>query len=310
MAEPGGGGRAAPGPEVVVAGYASIDRVFEASAPPAPGRTALLRGAVEVPPRFGGCGPNAARQLARLGCRTGLVSWLGDDAPGRSYLRALEEDGVDVRGVLVATGAASPRCYLFYDPEGGATCYYHPSASPELGLHGGARAMLATASVLALTVAPAGLTEALLGARRPGSRVAWSVKADPDAYPTSLRRRLLTEADVVCLNRAELAFVAAALDRPPGTGEEQPLAALRRATEAVVVLTAGADGCRVAWPGGDARIPAAPVGVGDPTGAGDAFFGAFVGAWLRGTEPEAAARSATDRTRAFLEARAESEEAP
>ena len=310
MAESNGHARAAAGPEVVVAGYASIDRVFEASAPPVPGRTALLRGAVDVPPRFGGCGPTAARQLARLGCRTGLVSWLGDDAPGRAYLRALAEEGVDVRGVLVAAGATSPRSYLFYDPAGGATCYYHPSASPALGMHDGARAMLATAGVLALTVGPAGLTEALLDARQPDVRVGWSVKADPDAYPEPLRRRLLAEADVVCLNRTELPFLTAALDQPPGRDEEQTLAVLRRATGAVVVLTAGADGCRVAWAGGDVRVPASPVAVADPTGAGDVFFGAFVAAWYRGAEPDAAARSATDSTRSFLQAREVGQEAP
>ena len=108
-----------PWPEVVAAGYASIDRAWTVNLPPAAGRTTLLGGPVEAP-RFGGCAPTAARRLARLGCRTGLISWLGDDADGRAYLAALAADGVDVRGVEVAAGQQSPRCYLFYDPDGTA----------------------------------------------------------------------------------------------------------------------------------------------------------------------------------------------
>ena len=298
------------GPEVVVAGYASIDYAFRASAPPAVGRTALLAGPNPPPPHFGGCAPNTARELARLGCHVGLVTWLGDDAEGRSYLDTLNAEGVATTGVVVAPGRSTPRCYLFYDPDGGATLYYHPSGSSELRLRKTAHAMVARARVLALTVGPAALTDALLDARSAGTRVAWNVKADPNAYPVALRQRLVRESALLCLNRHELAFVAATLANPPLPEDEGAIVArLQAATTAVILVTAGSAGCRVVWEGGHVAVPAERVDVVDPTGAGDAFFGAFLADWLAGSDPTVAARTATDRVAAMLRARAAGEEA-
>jgi len=308
VARPSSPESAGNGPEVIVAGYASIDLAFQASAPPVVGRTARLTGPVIVPRRFGGCGPNAARQLARLGCQIRLLTWLGDDADGAAYLRDLAEDGVDTRGVTIARGSSSPRCYLFYDPLGGATCYYHPSDSAQLCLTDATRAMLASARALALTVAPAHLTEGLLDARPPGSGLAWNVKGDPAAYPPPLRRRLVREADVICLNRDELPFVASALRSTPPENDDEALATLRGEGNAVVVVTAGAAGCTVVWPTGNGTVPGDPVAVHDSTGAGDTFFGAFVAGWLSGLDPVSSARSASREVASLLRQRAARED--
>jgi sugar/nucleoside kinase (ribokinase family) len=337
--------------DVLVSGYASIDTVYHASAPPQAGTTALLRGPVIAPPRCGGCGPGAAVALARAGSRVGLITWLGDDPEGQACLQEWIDADIDRDGVVVAAGRASPRSLLFYDPDGGATCYYHPSGSAGLRLTSQAHALLSRAAALAITVGPAPLTEALLAERRPDQLLAWNVKADPNAFPATLRALLAREAGVICLNRDELEFVASGLPRspltpqPPSPGstgkgrraplpspwagyplgggwgegrprqealpEDEPAAALISAIQrhggGIVVVTAGAAGCHVAWPGGVADIPATPVQVTDPTGAGDAFFGAFVAGWLRGADPVDAATAATAHVATFLRERAAGE---
>ena len=343
--------------DVLVSGYASIDVVYRASAPPRAGATALLHGAVIPAPRCGGCGSGAAAALATAGCRVGLVTWLGDDPEGQTCLRSWVETGVDPRGVIVAAGQASPRSFLFYDPAGGATCYYHPSGSAALRLGATGRQMAASARALAVTVGPAALTEELLALRRTDQLLAWNVKADANAFPLELRRRLAQEANVICLNRGELPFVAAALmnsaplfpERPSspaatqrvvgprarGDGEPDPIsdpkkaplpahrergwgegwsdditaltAAIQKHSGGIVVVTAGAAGYRLAWPGGMSDVSVVPVPVADPTGAGDAFFGAFVAGWLWGKDPPMAAAFAAEHVRAFLRERAASE---
>ena len=112
--------------------------------------------------------------------------------------------------------------------------------------------MLAGARALAVTVGPAALTEELLAARRSDQPLAWNVKADADAFPLAIRRRLVQEAAVICLNRDELPFVAAALSSSaPGEVDERALiAAIVHGGGGLVVVTAGAAGCRVASPGG------------------------------------------------------------
>ncbi|MCD6029484.1 MAG: hypothetical protein K0S78_1658, partial [Thermomicrobiales bacterium] len=206
-----------PGLDVLVSGYASIDTVYQASAPPRAGATALLRGPVISPPRCGGCGPGTAMALARAGCRVGLITWLGTDPEGQTCLRDWLDIGIEDTGIVISERQASPRSFLFYDPEGGATCYYHPSGSAGLRLTSQAHALLSRAAALAITVGPAPLTEALLAERRPDQLLAWNVKADPNAFPATLRALLAREAGVICLNRDELEFVASGLPRPPLT---------------------------------------------------------------------------------------------
>jgi sugar/nucleoside kinase (ribokinase family) len=288
-------------PEVLVAGYAGVDLVWTAASPPGPHRTALLTGPVEPRPRFGGCAPIVAMLLARQGHRVGLVSWLGDDACGRAYRAKLEAAGVDTQATVFAPGQATPRSLLIYDPDGGVTCCYHPSGSADQKLDARGQAQLAHARMLALTVGPCALTAALLAQRPAGSRVAWGVKADANAYPVGLRRQLLEEADVITMNRDELAFVAEAL--PGGmsaSDDDARLACMRRATSAAMAVTAGRAGVRVAWPDGDVQLPASPIEAENPTGAGDAFFAGFLGALLRDLDPVESARAGMAEAVGFL----------
>jgi len=154
-----------------------------------------------------------------------------------------------------------------------------------------------------LTAGPAGMTQELLDARGKQTSVAWNVKGDPSHYPIPLRRRIIQDAQLVCFNRDELAFLAEALEVPEEAAPDEQLNALRRATGAVLVMTDGRAGCRVIWPEGDAVIPANPIDVEDPTGVGDAFFAAFLSATIRGQSPPQAAERATAFASTFLQRR-------
>jgi len=289
--------------DAVVAGDAAITFAWQVSVPPSPGRTSKLLGAVEPEGRFGGCAPGVALALAELGHRVALVSWLGDDGYGRAYLARLRDGGVDIAGVEVAAGQSSARALMLYDGNGSATCLHHPSGSGSLRLPASGRDRLGEARWLVLTAGPAGMTQALLDARRQKTSVAWNVKADPSHYPIPLRRRIIQEARLLVFNRDELAFVSEALDIPEGAAAEEALNALKRETGAVLVMTNGRAGCRVIWAEGDAAIPAIPIEVEDPTGVGDAFFAAFLSATIRGEAPPQAAVRATAFGSTFLQRR-------
>jgi len=290
--------------DAVVAGDAAITFAWQVSVPPSPGRTSKLLGAVEPEGRFGGCAPGVALALAELGHRVALVSWLGDDDHGRAYLAHLRAAGVDIGGVEVAAGESSARALMLYDGNGSATCLHHPSGSGSLRLPAAGRDRLIHARWLVLTAGPAGMTQELLDARGQLTSVAWNVKGDPSHYPIPLRRRIIQDAQLVCFNRDELAFLAEALDVPEDAAPEEKLNALRRATRAVLVMTDGRAGCRVIWPEGDTVIPANPIDVEDPTGVGDAFFAAFLSETIRGQSPPQAAERATAFASTFLQRRA------
>jgi sugar/nucleoside kinase (ribokinase family) len=267
---------------VVVCGYTSVDTRFVTDALPRPGETAILGGDVLPPPRWGGCAPNVALWLERLGVHAALVAWLGDDEEGRLYRSVLADAGLDV-GALETGHGASPRAWLVHDASGDAVCLFHPSGA-EAQRPGGAAAFAADAEWLAVTVGPGTLTRALLDLF-PDTRIAWNVKADRHAFPPDLVTRLAS-AGVVALNRGETQFVGEALG-------------LRRAAEpedllergaGLVALTLGRDGAVLTWPGGQVELAQEAVPVTDATGAGDAFFSGLLAALADRASPTDAGR--------------------
>jgi sugar/nucleoside kinase (ribokinase family) len=100
--------------------------------------------------------------------------------------------------------------------------------------------------------------------------------------------RLLAGARALLPSRAEV-------ERLGGTGDWPALVArLRAAGFPEVVLKLGAEGCLVAGPGAGPpeRIPAVRARVVDPTGAGDAFCGAYAATRALGLDPLEAGRRA------------------
>ncbi len=284
----------AAGLDVMTVGYASLDRAFRSARIAGPAQTGLLADTASPPLRDGGCGPNTARWLALFGLRSGLITWVGDDAEGIAFRDRLLADGVDPVGIELGAGE-SPRSLLIYDETGHAACYFYPGRSAEQVLSLELQQATAGATWLAITVAPEGVTRQALASRSGSDLLAWNVKADPDAFPPDLCARLCT-ARVVCLNDAELEFVLTQLGARPADGVGE---LLRRGAEWVVV-TRGRDGWSIHTRDGTVQGPAELAEVKDATGAGDAFFAGLLAARLRGAEAaQAGAQAATTSRRAL-----------
>lgn len=58
------------------------------------------------------CSPNAAVSMTRLGLDVSLMSWLGDDEPGKSMVRYLKAQGVGTDDLVVETGMKSNYHYV------------------------------------------------------------------------------------------------------------------------------------------------------------------------------------------------------
>jgi ribokinase len=273
---------------VAVCGYTSIDTRLVTGALPRPGESAILEGDVMPAPRWGGCAPNVARWLRRLGVETALVAWLGDDEEGHAYRALLADAGVDLRFLDVGSGS-SPRSWLVSDQSGTSLCFFHPSGAACQRLDR-IEELRAETAWLAVTVGPEQLTRAVLDtfeqdlrARR--VRLAWDVKADREAFPPDLVRRLVV-ADLVCLNEDEALFIGEALE----LGRAVAVDDLVERGASVVALTRGRRGALTGWQAGIEEIAGDEIEVREPTGAGDAFFAGLLAALRDGAEPPEAAR--------------------
>lgn len=255
---------------VVVTGYASLDHVVELAGGPLAGTTTRMRRTAGGWPRPGGSPAYVATALAACGVADAVpVTWIGDDAAGAAYRDALGARGLRCDGIAVVAGGPTPVAILAYAPDGGCICLYDPGLPEPNELTTAQSALVAAADWVCITVGPPAVTGWLLDVLPPATRIAWTVKDDPHAFPRPLATRLVERADLICFSRAEAGFVGAALD-----------AAGTRRRGRTLVETLGAAGARATTDGSSFVEPAPAVQVRDPTGAGDTLVGGLIAGLL------------------------------
>ena len=246
-------------------------------------------------PHVVGAELNAAIGVARLGHAAAYISRVGDDAPGRTVLRALRAEGVGVAHVEV--DPAAPTAILLRGRRGGAAsevAYYR---------RGSAASSLAPASVeLARTaIASArwfhvsGVTPAISQSAREAvaAAIALAVEAGVQvSFDVNLRRKLwddetargvlmdgIGRVSTVLGSAEELSVITGA-----GTWRDAAAVLLGLGVGEVVVKL-GADGGALVRAGSEpVERPARAVDVLDPVGAGDAFAAGYLAGRLRGLD--------------------------
>lgn len=241
------------------------------------------------PPALGGAGAYAALGAALVVDRTILVSGVGDDFPGGST-EALEAAGITTEG-LVALDPFTPRTEIRYAADGERV------EQPVHGLEHFTRLDPRIDMIPADVDAVGGLyvfdqlnpqlwTSLAELRHRTGATVLWEIHADicePGYLPRIAEQ--LRDVDVLSINRTEARRLCQT-DDPAAC-----VAMLLDTGARVVALRLGSDGAVVATP--ERVLTALPPSgdAVDPTGAGNAFSGAFV-ASLATTDLEQALRDA------------------
>jgi 2-dehydro-3-deoxygluconokinase len=247
----------------------------------------------------GGDTSNAAVAAARQGAKVGMITGLGRDMPGDSFMALWEREGIDtstvtrtdryLTGVYFVTHDATGHQFLHHRTNS-AAAMFGPEDVPVKAI-GRARMLYLSGISQGISTAACDATLAAMEvARRQGVKI---------AYDTNYRPRLWPAARAAAVMRAAMEAVDYAL---PGiedvrtlTGLTDPDAMLDyylKLGPGVVVLKMGEGGAYLATPDARVRIPALPVQIVDATGAGDTFCGSFLARILAGDSPEPAARYA------------------
>lgn len=235
-----------------------------------------------------GGGPfNTARTIARLGGEVAFLSRISSDRFGTDARRRLVADGVRIEHVE-ATDDPTTLAVAELDDAGHATYrfYVDGTAAPGLSTEAvtGALEVLPRAvhvGTLGLVLEPmASALDGLVAGLDPSTLLMIDINARPSATPDpSAYRdrvdRMLARADVVKASVDDLAYLY------PGSDAEGALARIAGAGPRAVLRTDGGGPVVVAV--GEARVelPSPPVKVVDTVGAGDAFGGGFLHAWVR-----------------------------
>ncbi|NOZ48879.1 MAG: hypothetical protein GXP37_02375 [Chloroflexi bacterium] len=266
--------------DFITSGYPGIDYIMPVNRAPNPGETGVILSAPPLSsPYLGGCVLNIAVGGARLGLRTAAIALLGDDPIGEHILQGLQADGVNTSlGIRTVEGGKSAVAFLFVDPEKQHQTFYYPGVSDqdEITLWLDEKDLSGTSWGVITVGNPVHNQQVLEAYVTNGLRILWTHKNDSHAFPTSLVKRLAEVSHLVVLNRCEASAVSSLL----GLSDIRGL--LSYAPEAII-LTQGAEGCRLLTADGETQVPAVnPTAVVDPTGAGDGFTAGLLFGLCRG----------------------------
>ena len=273
-------------PKIVVVGSANTDLVLQLPRLPKVGESV-------IGPRFlqalGGKGANQAVAAARLGADVTFVCKLGRDEYGRACYQAYQAEGMHLEHVFWDDETASGVAFIFVSENGENLIGVAPGANMRLaaGEVQQAEAAIAAADCLLiqLEVPLAADLKAVQIARRHGVPVILN-PAPPDNIPVEL----LEQVDYLTPNETELDFFSRSFAGLAGSPQAAFAWLSRRVPHLLVTL--GAQGCRIVANTQDELIPAFAVKAVDTTAAGDAFNGALAMALARGLALRDAARFA------------------
>lgn len=219
----------------------------------------------------GGMGGNVCAAASRLGLRTGMVSWVGDDADGRLVLDDLQRFGVDTRYVAIGSGRATNYTTVLIEPGGAKAIIIVPTAFEELLLDAALARYLSHARlVYATPYDPDQLARVAAVAHESNGLVVTDIEAVA-ALDQAALRQVLAAVDIAFVHDSAL----------PGSDSPATLRELLALGPRLVVRTAGAGDALACTVDSVARRPAFDVSAVDTTGAGDCFAAAFLAAYLR-----------------------------
>jgi len=229
---------------------------------------------------LGGGAPNTGITAARLGRKVEVITVLGDSALDDFAIKSLKRDGVGTRliqrrsktmgAITVSVSLPKDRFLLTYP---GSNVFLEKYV-----LAADTRKRLASASHVHFALSPrdwkpyASLVRTL---KQRGVTTSWDLGWNPQAVRLPGFRELYSSLDVIFFNRTEASHYAK---------EANPEKAIRKLGDAgqVVVVKLGAQGAMALGSDGLQRAPGMKVNCVDTTGAGDAFNGGFLHAWLDG----------------------------
>ncbi|MDR1787093.1 MAG: carbohydrate kinase [Treponema sp.] len=249
----------------------------------------------------GGAPANVAAALARLGAKAAFAGKVGADMHGAFLKETLAANNVDTSGLVMDGAVFTTLAFVSLAPNGERSFSFarKPGADTCLRPEEVPRALLESARLfhfgsLSLTCEPArsAALEALRIAKSAGAVISYDPNYRASLWPdeksaVSMMKSVLPLTDCVKLSEEEAALLS---------GEKD----YAKAAEAVlkdgpgcVVVTLGARGAAAFTRGNDAFAPAPAAPVVDTTGAGDAFWGAFLWKLLEtGPDPSAFSRDA------------------
>lgn len=264
--------------------------------------TGNSRAAAYVGPFASGAPGIFIDQAARVGARAIFCGAVGDDAFGRVVRERLEGAGVDGSLVRTVAGVPTGSAFVAYNGDGSREFVFNIAHSAAARLPGGSEVVdaLAAFDLAAFHISGSTLGDAKMAAAALDTCRALHGSGVAISFDPNVRKELLAEPSYLDTVRALLALSAFVLPSVEDAAllfpdEDFDAFSGRLLAQGArhVVLKRGEKGCVGAEKGGKSiSLPAHPVEVVDPTGAGDCFCATFVARIVSGASCREALRYA------------------
>lgn len=264
--------------DIAIAGEINLDLILYGLPAQMPTERELLASGFAI--TLGSSSAILAHNLAALGSRVGFVTKVGDDSFGTLAVERLRERGVDLAGI--AHGAKSGVTLILpHGPQRHILTY--PGTIPELRFEdldldylASARHFHMSSLFLQRELLPH-VPELFRRMKSAGLTTSLDTNDDPDDRWDSVLEEILPHVDILLPNEREAMKISRADD------VETALSRIAQKVETVVVKK-GASGAVAIRDGRRFSVPAVPVAVIDPIGAGDSFDAGFLHQFLRGAD--------------------------
>ena len=273
--------------KITIVGSNMVDLVSYLKRTPEKGETVFGK---EFQQGFGGKGSNQAIMGSLLGADVSMVTAIGDDAYGKTWMDHYKKEDINTDAVYIMEGRNSGVAVIWVESDGDNRIVITPGANEDVTaeLVASSFEMLAEAAVVMSQLENP--QEAILEGFKQGKNKGSITILNP-APAEVLQEDILTYTDWLVPNESELVLLAKEMFQ---LEEEDPATLIKKFAEKTntnIVMTAGPKGALVYMIDEDMTveiIPTIEVETKDTTGAGDAFCGPFAYGLSNGLEPRKA----------------------
>ena len=242
--------------------------------------------------KIGGAPLNVALRMKTLGCDVAMISCVGNDEDGKAILNHIKNVGLDTNTISTSEDFPTGLVQVTLNNTGSASYVInYPSAWDKIIVNDLAKNLVAEADVLIFgslvcrdEVSRKSLEELL----ETNVYKVFDVNLRKPHYSHEILNQLMQSADFVKFNDEEILEIAAALNSPFTTLEENIQFLSQKTNTKAMCVTRGANGALLFWENKLYENEGYPVKVSDTVGAGDSFLAALITSLLGGTSPQKA----------------------
>ncbi len=246
----------------------------------------------------GGKGFNQAVSAKRCGAQVSMVGKVGADQFGTTFIELMDREGIDHSFVSYDASTTTSLGIPMIDPHGDNSIIGIPRANTHVTIAEieGAKSFISQHQILLIQL-EIPLEAALYAARiAHAAGLTVIINPAPAMYPLS---SLLQQDDLdhpvidwLIPNEVEAEMLSGIPVHNPGDAFKAGQYILTQGVNCGVIITMGDQGAVAITPNHQYHVPPFPISPLDPTGAGDAFCGAFAAAISEGKSLEQALRFA------------------